>query len=232
MTPRKIKQSMYNKLESLNKHTHPNKLLSDLKKVITKVGAKEFLKKAGLNKERELFIGCMFAYAVRMITHNETYIQEVKNDPPDFRILTLTKRVTKDKPFDIANIEMVEIPQIIDKITSSEERRRYAVNLINKSKLDKYSPEKGTILLIFINSQYGHEINTILQQWHSSNKILFSNYGEIFTLYLLSSTNQEINYIVKSITKKTTYELNFKNEFNKKQIPHELIDKYGVEVVE
>lgn len=205
-------------------HKHPDDLLKEIFILIKKIGAEKFLHSAGYNKERDGFMACLFAYAMRKFQQKEWFIQQV-GDPPDFEMIALTGRATKDKPFDHAMVELVSIPQDIDK---TEDKLGYVVDVLKKTKInEKYRLEEGTILLIFINASCGPILSGDLSKWVSKNKPKY--FGEILCIYILSvSLEDSFIYVVKSLTRpENLLTIKLKDEFNKGIIfDHLLLRKF------
>jgi hypothetical protein len=225
MSFRKITKAEAQKVDENLRHTHPNAILKELVDLITRIGASKFLHGAGLNKERDAFVACMFSFAIRAHVGAECYIQQI-NDPPDFALLIPTKRPTKEKPFDFAQVEIVEITQAVDK---EEDKLGYVVKILMSTKLTNYAPEKGTILLIFLNTSNSLVIQPLLIKWYEENKKLFDNFGEVFTIHINSSDEKVgLVYTVTSVTREWKVTQTLNKEVSNKGIPDKLIEKYGV----
>lgn len=224
---RKISKEEAEKIDPNLKHTHPSALFKDLIDLIRKIGSKKFLHGAGYNTERDAFVACLFTYAIRVYRKGECYIQQV-GDPPDFELLCLTDRSTKDKPFDHANIEVLSIPRKADEAENKEE---FVLQILQKTKLKKeYSIEKGTILLVFVEASCGPLVIDVFQEFYNKNKDLFENFGEIFVMHLVSVSKEgSFIYRIVSLTSGWSEEFNLLEEFKKGiAYPHPLLEKYGV----
>lgn len=142
-------------------HYHPSILLPKLKQVIQGAEGK-FLKASTFKKDRELFFACLFAYAIRKITERECFIQSIPEgqDPPDFELLSASNRPLKEKPFDNALIEIVEVPTIIEK--KSSPILEALLNLEN-SKLAS-SIYDDYMILVISHTRFGPRITEALEQ--------------------------------------------------------------------
>lgn len=197
---------------------HPKVVLAE----IFKIEAKKFLHGAGFQSERDLFIGCLFAFYCRKLQNREWLIQRI-SDPPDFNLTAVTDRPIKEKPFDYAEVEIVELT---DRIKTLSE----AIQIIKSRKIDRpYALNRGTVLLIFINSSQG-------PNWSYGFGKFFRNsgdkYSEVFAVYLLRSDSvASFIYEVKAIRPygyKETLSLN--DELRRKMIWHPLLEKFAVKV--
>lgn len=207
------------------RHTHPNAILKELVDLIGRIGASRFLHGAGLNKERDGFIACIFSFAIRAHVGVECYIQQI-NDPPDFALLIPTERPIREKPFNYARVEIVEITQAVD---SQEDKIGYVTGILTATKLTNYAPEQGTILLIFLNTANSLVIQPPLFNWYRENKQLFDNFGEVFTIHINSSDEKVgLIYTVTSVTREWTITQVLNEEVGRKGIQDKLIEKYGV----
>lgn len=215
--------------DPLLRYRHPDDILKELLNLIKKIGAKNFLHGAGQNRERDAFVGCLFAYAVRKYQRREFFFQQ-NSDPPDFELIAPTERALREGPFDHFNIEIVTVPPMVD---TSDQKLDYATDLLSRTKFSpEYKPDPGTILLVFINATCGTALSDELASWVIKNKP--PEFGEVMCIYLLSvSAERSFTYIVKSlIHPEISWTLNLKEEFNQGTIyPHPLIGKFGRKMI-
>lgn len=194
------------------KWMHPDAKLKGIIKLILRIGAKKFLEGAGLNKEREGFLSCLFAYALRKRTKKEYFLQQ-EEDPPDFSMIAPSDRPFKEKPFDNFNVEIVEIPILVK---DKEDKLQFSIDLIKNKKLDEYYLQEGTFLLIFINSDSASGLATGIAEFVQNNQNLFKRYGEVYILFITSFNAREVmGFTLVNVIKKWDVLLSLKEEFNK-----------------
>lgn len=219
---REINKTEFDKHSDLGKSAHPDHIMGDLIHLIGKIGATKFLYGAGLNKERDSFVAVLFAYAVRKWSHREWYIQQIQ-DPPDFYISSPTDRPTKEKPIDRLGVEIVEL---------RDETVEAAISTLERTKLTNYIPDKGTVLLIFINSKIGFGNLKDFSIWIARNQDKFKAFSEIYILFLGQFTPETVlDYTLVNILKVWSQHIVLKKEFGRGVLfMHPLLDKYGVKV--
>jgi hypothetical protein len=160
---------------------------------------------------------------MRKWSRREWFLQQLKDDPPDFNMLSPTEDVSRKKPIDYLSIEIVELRD-----GTLEE----ALGTLNRTKLTNYLPQKGMILLIYINSTIGllklKELNT----WVIKNKEKFSNFGEVYMLLFHSfSSEKAVTYSVVNLFKQWSQTCSLLEEFNKGIVyNHPLIEKHKVKL--
>lgn len=176
---------------------------------------------AGYNKERDAMISVFFAYAIRKWSKREWFIQQV-DDPPDFFMISPTNRAKK--PVDRLGVEIIEI---------RDKEINEAINTLERSKLEKYVPSKGTVLLVFLNNTNAVKVGIGLVEWAVENRSLFENFSELYFLYLIHFSPEDTwTYKIINIFKKWSQVCNLSEEFNKGIIyPHPLIDKHKVKIL-
>ena len=206
-------------------HIHPRKVFEECYETLKKVGARNFLKSPKYKKEFEKFVAVLFTFGVRKFTKREWYLQQI-GDPPDFELMTASDRETKDKPVDHAMIELVTIPEIVD---SQQDKFKFTIDILEKGKLaSHYQPEKGIILLIFLNSLSGPILSEQLSEYFLTN---YNNkFKNVWCLYLLSiDPILSVRYIVKQLLpNKEVVECALKEELSEGiKYPHPLLDKFN-----
>lgn len=164
-------------------HVSPRKVIIDAFKYVKEFGAKKFLRSPENTRLRDNFLVSCFAFGLRKIYGDEFYLKEVVGDPPDFEIVRLTGRPVKEKPFDRIIGEMVTVPDYVDLRDFLEESEEIVVG---KKFREEKAYEKGTVLLVFINSTHASEISDHLREALSDQ----SKYPMIWTLYFTGVNSQ------------------------------------------
>jgi len=217
---RQLKQSELLKIDPNLRNDHPKSLLAE----IFKIEFKKLFYGTGFQKERDLFIGCLFAFYCRKLQNREWFIQRI-SDPPDFELTAPTNRKIKEKPFDHAQVEIV---QITERVKSLSE----AIEIIKTRKIERpYDLGRDVILLIFLNNPNGPNWSYGLADFFQQ---VNDKYSEIFAIYFLKGdTEDQFIYEVKSIRPQGSKEtLNLREELSKKPIPHPLIDRFAAKINE
>lgn len=219
-----IKKRDFDKKPESTKSEHPDHLMKRLLDKMASIETKDFLTKAGLNQERELFIAVLFAYAIRKWSNREWFIQKGE-DPPDFYVVSPTERKIKERPMDKIAVELVEMRTGI---------LEDAISCLERTKLTNYCLESGTILLIFINATTSISTIEQLTIWIVRNREKFSVFSEIYILYIVSFSKEfAIVYNLVNILKVWHQDCNLSEEFNRGiRFNHKLIEDYLVNIVE
>lgn len=219
---KKFKKEDLSKIDPHVVNSHPKLVLNEIFNLTDKIGAKKFLHGAGFQKEHDLLIGCFFAFYCRELQGREWFIQRI-SDPPDFELTAPTDRAIKEKPFDHAEIEIVEIPEHIKSLSD-------AIEIIKSRKIDRpYDLGNDTILLIFLNNSQGPNWSYGLGRFFQNST---DKYKEVFAIYLLKVDLQNsFTYEVKGIRPYGYSKvLSLNDELKKELIPHPLLEKFGVKI--
>lgn len=213
-----LKQKEFDKLDPLLKNEHPRNVFSN---IILNINFKDLFQGTKFQKERDLFIGCLFAFYLRKLQGREWYIQRI-SDPPDFELIAPTNRVIKDKPFDRAEIEIVQIPERIKTLKD-------AIGIIKSRKIDRpYDLGEGIQLLVFINNNQGPSWLEGLINFFSDSRDKFS---EIWSIYFIPGDINNMAYEVHSLRPSGWWSvLKVEEELYRKSIPHPLLDKFMVKI--
>lgn len=127
---------------------HPDSVMKELVNLIESVGSRDFLRGPKYQKEKEKFIACFFAYAIRKFSEKEYFINQLPEpDSSDFKLSAFCDRPDKNKPLETAPIQLVELPQVL---VNSQDIFGAIYKIIGK-KYGKYSDEDKLMLLIFSN---------------------------------------------------------------------------------
>lgn len=215
---RRITKEELSKIDPNLQIKHPKVVLAE----IVKIEPKKFLHGAAFQKERDLFIGCLFAFYCRKIQNREWLIRRI-SDPPDFDLTAVTDRPIKEKPFDYAEVEIVELT---DRIKTLSE----AIQIIKSRKIDRpYALNEGTKLLIFVNNTQGPNWSYGLGKFFRKSG---DKYSEVFAIYLLKvDFVDSFIYEVKAIRPYGYKEiLSLNDELKREIIWHPLLKKFAVKV--
>lgn len=218
-----ISQEGLEKLDPLKKSEHPDQVLVRLLSFVDSIGSVKFLTGAGYNKERDLLVAILFAYAIRKWSRREWFIQQLTDEPPDFYLISPSDRPFSERPVDRAGIEIVEI-------RTGEPQE--AIQIIQRTKIENYLPPRRTFLLIFLNTRQAVRVGLELSRWALQNPEKFRHFSEVYFLYLISfSPITTWTYRILNLFKHWYQICVLSEEFNKGIIfPHPLIDKHQVKI--
>jgi len=213
-----------NSVDPSLKNLHPRYQLREIFDLVGRIGAHKFLYGAGYNRERDLLIGCMFAFYSRRIQSREWFIQRI-SDPPDFSLTAAADRPFRERPFDHTEIEIVQISPHVSNYSG-------VIKTLVSTKLDiSYSRavDKDTVLLIFINNSNGPHWSDLLEKFFRDSEDAF---GQVFAIYLLvGNPNEPFVYEVKSLRPGGSKEvLKLTEEVNSPLIWHPYFEKFAAKV--
>lgn len=217
-----ISQEDLEKIDPLLQFDHPRFALQKLKKIMDRVGVHTFLRGPKYGNDRDLFIGCFFAFYPRRVQGREWFIQKPERFP-DIELASYTDRPLRDKPCDVVHVEITSIPE---KIEIFEE----ALKSLANHKLGKlYQKDDQLVLLIFINNKHA-------PMWAKKFSSFFETsddrFGQVFAIYFLDQNPTDIFvYEVDSLRPGGSNEVfRLSEEMNKVMLPNPYHDRFAKKI--
>lgn len=209
---------------------HPKDAIKEIYELLTTgVRAGEILFGSRYKRDREKFIGSAFCFAIRAFQKREVFLRQPTDDPPDFELLMPTDRPTKEKPFDVAKVELVTFPAHFDKLPKVGVRERAKQIVLGKMK-PTIQVLPSTTLLIFLNTT--HQQTAFFGVSDALSVAARNPYMSIWVLRLLGfdEAGKEMTFAATQIQPELSGDIrvNLNEEIRKGVIyNHPLLEKYA-----
>lgn len=224
----KENEKMNNSKHDERRSIHPKDAVKEVYEVLSGgVSARQVLFGSKYQKEREKFIGAVFCFTIRNYQGREVFLRQPAMDPPDFELLMPTDRPTKEKPFDVAKVELVTFPAHFDDRLKKELRERAKQIVLEKMRPTLQVPS-STTLLIFLNTT--HQRTAFFGVSDAISGTAKNPYMAIWVLRLVDQEDKEMTFAATQVHPELSGDIRIKlsEEIRKGVVyNHPLLGKYA-----